>query len=181
MEEVQRDKVSEYLLRMRKLGREQFLLSYPHPVLLENYSAPSSRVRLGRVETISEAGNEDGLAGMEIAVGEDILEALVISLEKTDVSSSERMIFVGRSVNNDIVLRNERVSKLHAYFCQIPGSQVYQVVDMSSTNGTFVNGDMVSPSVKTNLTDGDELSFGPGTNLKFYSAAGFYELLTRLD
>jgi pSer/pThr/pTyr-binding forkhead associated (FHA) protein len=73
------------------------------------------------------------------------------------------------------------VSKLHAYFCQLPGESGYQLVDMSSTNGTFVNGEKLLPSVKKTLRDADELAFGPEAKLIFFGASGFCELLTELD
>jgi hypothetical protein len=181
MEEVQHENVLDYLERLRRLGPEQFLASYPHPVLLENYLAPSSRRKLARVETISELEVKEIVSSTATLKDETLLQARVIPLEKRDMHSSERMIFVGRSPNNDIVLLNKMVSKLHAYFCQIPGSQIIQLVDMNSTNGTFVNDSRQAPSVKLNLNDEDVIFFGPETKLEFLSATGFSNLLQQLD
>jgi pSer/pThr/pTyr-binding forkhead associated (FHA) protein len=91
------------------------------------------------------------------------------------------MIFLGRSPNNDLVVPNTMVSKLHAYFCQVPGDRVYQLVDMDSTNGTFVNGERLLPSVKKNLRDADEVTFGPEMRLTFFTGPAFCELLQKLD
>ncbi len=181
MEEVQGEKVLVYRERLQKLGCDQFLASYPNPILLERYLAPSSRIKLSAVETTSELNVKDLLATSESHQDEILLQARVIPLEKRDKHSSKRMIFVGRSPNNDVVLLNKMVSKLHAYFCQVPGSQIFQLVDMNSTNGTFINGSKVSPSVKMNLDDEDVISFGPETKLEFYSAGGFTDLLQQLD
>ena len=180
MEEVHHEKVLDYLQSLQGLGPEKFLATYRHPFLLENYLAPSSRTKLGRVETISEIDVENLISPVGTSEGEPLLQARAIPLEKRDKDSSDRMIFVGRSANNDIVLLNKMVSKLHAYFCQLPGSRVIQLVDMNSTNGTFINGDRLSPSVKTNLDDADAISFGPETKLEFFSAAGFCQLLQQL-
>jgi hypothetical protein len=180
MEEVHHEKVLDYLQSLQGLGSEQFLTTYRHPFLLENYLAPSSRTKLGRVETISEVDVENLLSPTSTSEDEPLLQARAIPLEKRDKDSSDRMIFVGRSANNDIVLLNKMVSKLHAYFCQLPGSRVMQLVDMNSTNGTFINGDRLSPSVKTNLDDADVISFGPETKLEFFSVPGFCQLLQQL-
>ena len=180
MEEVHQERVLDYLKSLQGLGREQFLAAYKSPLLLESYLAPSSRAKLGRVETISEMEVMDLLLGTGSGEDETLLQARVIALEKRDKNSSERMIFVGRSANNDIVLLNKMVSKLHAYFCEVPGSQVMQLVDMDSTNGTFVNGSRLPPSVKTSLADEDVISFGPETKLEFFSSAGFCQVLQHL-
>jgi pSer/pThr/pTyr-binding forkhead associated (FHA) protein len=163
------------------LGPEQFLATYKHPFLVENYLAPSSKIKLARVETISEVELNDILPSSSNGEDESLLQTRVIPLEKRDIDSSERMIFVGRSVNNDIVLANKMVSKLHAYFCQVPGSGVMQLVDMTSTNGTFINGTRLAPSVKSSLQDEDVISFGPETELEFFSPASFCQLLQELS
>jgi pSer/pThr/pTyr-binding forkhead associated (FHA) protein len=52
---------------------------------------------------------------------------------------------------------------------------------MNSTNGTFVNGERLLPSVKKALRDADEVAFGPEAKLIFFSAPGFCELLRELE
>lgn len=180
MEEVHHETLHDYLRGLQGLGPKKFLATYKHPFLVENYLAPSSKIKLGRVETISEFDVSDLHSSTESSEDEPLLEARVIPLEKRDMDSSERMIFVGRSANNDIVLLNKMVSKLHAYFCQVPGSGVIQLVDMNSTNGTFINGARLAPSVKTSLADQDLISFGPETKLEFFNAAAFCQLLQQL-
>ena len=178
MQDVDSDRGFDYLRSLQKLGPKKFLATYPHPVLLENYMASSSRIKLGRVETISELDVENPRFSAGQPKSDTILEARVISLVKRDKNSAERMLFVGRSPDNDIVLLNKMVSKLHAYFCQVPGSEIVQLVDMDSTNGTFVNNCRIPPSVKINLKDADAISFGPETRLEFFSAQGFCQLLS---
>lgn len=177
MQEMHCDHALDYLRSLEKLGPKKFLATYPHPVLLENYFAPSSRTKLARVETVSELDVENLCSSRGQLQDDTLLQARVIALEKRDKNSAERMLFVGRSPENDIVLLNKMVSKLHAYFCQVPGSQIVQLVDMNSTNGTFLNNRRLPPSVKTNLKDADVISFGPETRLEFFSARGFCQLL----
>jgi hypothetical protein len=177
MQEVHSDKALDYLRNLEELGTKEFLATYPHPVLLENYFAASSRKKLARVETVSELDLERFHSSTGRLQNDTFLQARVIPLEKRDKSSAERMLFVGRSPDNDIVLPNKMVSKLHAYFCQVPGSEIVQLVDMNSTNGTFINDCRLPPSVKTNLKDADIISFGPEIRLEFFSARSFCQLL----
>jgi hypothetical protein len=57
-------------------------------------------------------------------------------------------VLVGRASNNDIVLRNDRISKLHAYF-QYHGRETqrgaWRLYDARSANGTRVDGLVVPP------------------------------------
>jgi pSer/pThr/pTyr-binding forkhead associated (FHA) protein len=53
-------------------------------------------------------------------------------------------VLVGRAANNDIVLRDESISKVHAYFERGPGGG-WQVHDARSANGTRVDGEAVAP------------------------------------
>ena len=48
---------------------------------------------------------------------------------------------VGRGTDNDIVLRDERVSRHHGRFTSRHGVMVY--TDLDSTNGSLVNGTRV--------------------------------------
>jgi hypothetical protein len=178
MEEVHHETVLDYLRSLQGIGPQDFLAAYRHSYLVENYLTPSSRTNLARVETISEMDMEDLISSDQNS--EDLFLARVIAVEKRDKNSSERMIFVGRSANNDIVLLNKMVSKLHAYFSKVPGSQIVQLVDMNSTNGTFINEAKISPSVKTRLKDNDVISFGPETRFEFFNPVGFCQLLQRL-
>ena len=180
MEEVHCDKTLDYLKILEELGLQDFLATYPNAVLLENYFEPSSRNKLAMVETISELDLEDLYSQTESLKDHTFLQARVIPLEKRDKNSAERMLFVGRSADNDVVLLNKMVSKLHAYFCQVPGSHNMQLVDMNSTNGTFINSWRLPPSVKMDLKDSDVISFGPETRLEFFSAHGFCQLLQDL-
>jgi DNA-binding CsgD family transcriptional regulator len=66
-------------------------------------------------------------------------------------------ITVGRSADNDIVLSDDsQVSRLHAVLERLAG--IWSVRDVSSRNGTFVNGSRVSGEAR--LGPGDELRIG---------------------
>lgn len=75
-------------------------------------------------------------------------------------------IFVGRDLNNDVVINDPEISRRHARLFQQGNSFVLE--DLGSTNGTFVNGQRImGPNV---LRPGDAVTFGERMSLVFESA-----------
>ena len=182
MDEFYQETTLDYLSRFKSLGREGFLGLHPHPVLLESQRVPTTRKRLFMLKTITNEIRGIAVRGdLESRLNDEVLQARVIPVDKREADSPGHMIFLGRSPGNDVVIPDTMVSKLHAYFCQLPGENGYQLVDMNSTNGTFVNGEKLLPSVTKSLRDADEVAFGPEARLIFFSAPGFCELLKELD
>jgi predicted component of type VI protein secretion system len=74
--------------------------------------------------------------------------------------------FVGRDLNNDIVINDPEISRRHArLYAQGNG---YVLEDLGSTNGSFVNGQrLLGPYV---LRPGDTVTFGERLNMVFESA-----------
>lgn len=70
---------------------------------------------------------------------------------------------VGRSFQTDVILTDERISRLHAEIWPPHLGGEFTIVDLGSTNGTYVNG---RPVRKARLLDGDKISLG-STILKF--------------
>lgn len=68
---------------------------------------------------------------------------------------------VGRGLDNAVVLEDRRVSRHHAQIRAVEGG--HAVVDLGSTNGTFVNGERI---MEQRLRPGDVISFG-GYELRF--------------
>ncbi|MDP1809462.1 MAG: DUF3662 and FHA domain-containing protein [Actinomycetota bacterium] len=66
-----------------------------------------------------------------------------------------KSITIGRQADNDIVLDSPGVSRHHARL-DLDGS-AYRLVDLSSTNGTFINDEEVDQAL---LADGDNISLG---------------------
>ena len=63
---------------------------------------------------------------------------------------------IGRSITNDIVLNSNLVSKEHADIIESDGS--YFIIDKNSSNGTFVNGQIVDSNIE--LLNGDIIEIG---------------------
>ena len=69
-----------------------------------------------------------------------------------------KVITIGRSIeNNDIVVNDEKVSRNHLQMVMDDNGN-YSVVDLGSTNGTYVNGQRISGEVR--LKAGDEVRIG---------------------
>ena len=71
---------------------------------------------------------------------------------------------VGRDPVSDITINDPEVSRQHARFTQTSDS--YQIEDLGSTNGTFVNGVQIG-TTPVQLAHGNEIQFGSGVNLIF--------------
>ena len=80
-------------------------------------------------------------------------------------SLGEGAVRIGRGMENDVVLQSDSVSRRHARI-EVRGGG-YRVVDMASTNGTYVNDEIVDDA---QLNRGDQIKIGD-TILKFLSGA----------
>ena len=65
---------------------------------------------------------------------------------------------IGRAPDNQLVLADMQVSGYHAEV--IPEGEEYSIIDLGSSNGTFVNGYRLAPNVPRILNPNDHLQFG---------------------
>jgi diguanylate cyclase (GGDEF)-like protein len=75
----------------------------------------------------------------------------------------EHQLLIGRSVQCQVELNEDGVSRRHAQLELTPEGHV-QIVDLGSRNGTFVNG---VPVTRETLRDGDKIQIGGTIILKF--------------
>src|SRR5688572_12698939 len=68
----------------------------------------------------------------------------------------EERLSLGRNTRNEIVIENTFISSFHAEL-QRQDDGCYEVIDLKSSNGTFVNGKRVDRAV---LRPGDKVRFG---------------------
>ncbi len=84
---------------------------------------------------------------------------LLVSGDGRRFSVHPGTVTIGRDAGNDIVLPSRQISRHHA---QIQCSQgKCTIVDMGSTNGTFLNGRRLAKRRRYSLEAGDELRIGP--------------------
>ena len=120
------------------------------------------QVPLGRVVVRSAMVDIPAEPGSSAAEGTTRLAALGPSLPVAALIVGEQryrlggpVIRIGRALDNDIVLADERVSRYHASIRLEDGR--YRLIDLASTNGTYIGGQRVSEAL---LDHGDEISFG---------------------
>ena len=91
-----------------------------------------------------------------------------------------KVLRIGRAPDNDVVISDLSVSRHHAELRRIGVS--YQIADLNSHNGTFVNGQRIATAP---LTEGDIVGIGPstfrlaGTELQEFVDTGDVSLVAR--
>jgi hypothetical protein len=85
-------------------------------------------------------------------------EPLVLEVIKGAKSAFAFGITIGRTDNNDVVVRDEQVSRFHAYFQATPSGLA--LVDAESKNGTWVDGARLVPKRPMLLKGRSQISLG---------------------
>jgi pSer/pThr/pTyr-binding forkhead associated (FHA) protein len=76
-------------------------------------------------------------------------------------------ITIGRGINNTVIIRDNEISKEHCRLVRVLDD--YEIYDVASTNGTFVNGQRVSEQGWL-LTPGNRIELGYSILLEYVSA-----------
>ena len=173
--------VADYLELSQDMGEEEFVSSFSLPVLIEKIgifphenedtSLLSGTVLVHEQSDLWESEGESD--------DQDIRDARVFLLQKKAGSMGPN-IFLGRAPTNDIVLAGVSVSKSHAQVTHIADTGRYQIADMFSSNGTYMNGEKIHPFEEHQLDDHDQISLGPHYHLIYHSPQALYELLASL-
>jgi pSer/pThr/pTyr-binding forkhead associated (FHA) protein len=82
----------------------------------------------------------------------------LVSGERIDQSIESNNFIIGRSAKCDVVIPHEGMSRMHCRIEVIHG-EVY-VTDLGSTNGVLIDGERITPHVKTQYALYRTLSFG---------------------
>lgn len=82
-----------------------------------------------------------------------------------------KVITIGRSSENDIVINDPKVSRVHCQIVQFDNG-TFGVVDFGSTNGTFVNGQRVHGQVALKKGDKVQVVKNEVPWLQYFSVAG---------
>lgn len=98
--------------------------------------------------------------------------AQVTWIRKRGEGVFSKLVGIGRTENNDIVVPMAGVSKYHAYIQRDPETGIYSIADAGSKNGTLVNGDVISPRQPVELEDNTPVSFA-GNGCRFRLTQAF--------
>lgn len=171
--------VQTFLAKTGDIPREAFVARFPLPFLLvERHAAGDDRGY--RTIAMDDTENILGTALAGSTEGEPPVESgaeFVHQLEKTDRNQFHRMISLGRSLNNDIIVSNPAVSKLHAYFKNDRALGGWAVTDAGSTNGTAVGDTPLTPLKPLLLRSGQAVIFGNAVRGTFFLPSDFFDYL----
>lgn len=97
----------------------------------------------------------------------------IYPLAKKPGASFPDRITIGRTPNNDVVISDASVSRLHAYVREEDG---WVVADAGSKNGSWLEDAQLEPRRETALRPGSVLRLGD-VQLLFYRSAELFDLL----
>jgi ABC transport system ATP-binding/permease protein len=112
-----------------------------NPVLFEGRPLDGSRIL--HHGDILRIGSLD--PGMMVTITYSSPSEAPQEIEQDIVFDGKTLIQIGRDAGNDVVLSSPSVSRFHAQVEQV--GQRYRVIDLRSSNGTFVNGERIEGSV----------------------------------
>jgi ABC transport system ATP-binding/permease protein len=112
-----------------------------NPVLFEGRPLEGSRIL--RHGDILRIGSLD--PGMMVTITYNSPSEAPQEIEQDIVFDGKTLIQIGRDAGNEVVLSSPSVSRFHAQVEQV--GQRYRVIDLRSSNGTFVNGERIEGSV----------------------------------
>ena len=160
------------------LDEDGFEKRHGHAFLLhEGELDPTRRAHRPQATLILSQG---GLTSSSPLMPRPSRKVLVYPVKNTGRSPFPRIVTVGRTKNNDIVLADVSISKFHAFFKEEGGAFVLS--DGESRNGTFVEGQRVPTSKQGKpvaLTFGQTIKFGALT-FRFVAAAELRTLVRHL-
>ena len=167
----------EITAAVRKQSREEFLKQYPSPVLLVQ-TDQLNRERSFKTNTISGATADlaRAMATGTVKLNPDVSKYEVMPVVKSKNSPWAGRISIGRARNNDIVIEDASVSKMHAHV--IDEGPAFKIADASSHNGTVVNGQKLEGTNAVTLKSKDAVVFGAIVT-KLLSAADLYEFVVK--
>jgi pSer/pThr/pTyr-binding forkhead associated (FHA) protein len=131
-------------------------------------------------ETYESEYSEEEPSSISPSTESQIARTLVAEIRKQSSSPPANKICIGRAADNDIVLANHTVSKLHTYFIVSEQEGSCEIVDANSTNGTMVNNKRLGAYENHPLFSGDQIRFGPSIQMVYLTPQGFYDLLRKL-
>jgi pSer/pThr/pTyr-binding forkhead associated (FHA) protein len=152
------------------LGKDAFLAT----------SAPAALVRRRGEDSGDREPEGTGELDGETQVAEQIQKRRnltgieIYPLAKKPGASFPDMITVGRTGNNDVVLRDVTVSRLHAFFRR--RDERWVLADAGSKNGTAVDGESLQPRRERDLASGTGVRIGD-LELTFYTAHDLFDML----
>ena len=173
-------KLAYYLSTFEDSTLKRFIAAYPNGFLVEKSERFLDKDVIFQflTDAIEDKHVLEQLKEGEVRTA--VLDARVIEITKRKDITDPDKITIGRSPGNDLVIYNKLVSRRHAYLDISSPDEACVLVDVGSTNGTFLNGSQINPQEKYPLSDADEISVGPETKVIYFSSTAFHAFLSEL-
>ena len=169
--------LGEFRKDCRDLEEGAFILRHGEAFLLHH--GPVGVLKYPLADRATLAAEDMGATGDRLFDPKS--DFVVFRVKREDEDPRELLVWVGRSDSNDVVVRDASVSGVHAFFKR-DGQDKYYLQDMSSTNGTFINGERVpaqGDGPKVEVQNGAQVVLG-SVRMTFLYAKEFCSLVTRL-
>jgi FHA domain len=176
---------SGHYRQLLQLGRDEFLASAA-PAALVRYRQPGARFdeasHIGiRTLTLDDDSSDDNrseyVSEETLPFGKDLPDEIDLELyplaKKPGASFPDR-ITIGRTPNNDVVIADTSISRLHAYVKRVGAGWV--VADAGSKNGSWLKGGALDPRKEQPLPSRAVLRFGD-VDVTFYVAEDLFAAL----
>ena len=167
--------MQDFLDETKNLTREAFLDTYPYPFLIREAT---------QVKTALPAGEDamtTRLKRVAPTVGDGFMQGdvWIHPICPRDPENFDGAVKLGRDDECDVVIADGSISTVHAQFTLEfeDEAPVVYLTDLESSNGTFVNGDLIEPKTATRVENQDGIRFGPAVKFQFFEAAGFFEFI----
>jgi hypothetical protein len=147
----------DFRVKARMMVRDKFAAAHAYPFLIGINVL--ERIPWGRMHTLDVPRDFGGALFAPLSPsGGTESNVMILAVRKVQ-EAFPSMITVGRSANNDVVIDDRQISKLHAFF-KNDGDKL-ELFDAGSRNGTFVGSTQIKrKDPGATLTSGDRLRFG---------------------
>lgn len=153
----------------QEIGHEEFCMRYPGPALMRlSGGAYGVDDTTGLRTRLDSAGADVDRSMLGVT-----LDAKVWWVRRADDEGRER-VTVGRSLTNDIAVRDSSISKLHAYLAEQPNGWV--IADAGSRHGVTVENETVGPGETRLLWDRSVIGLGQSVRLLFCNTETLLEV-----
>jgi hypothetical protein len=163
--------------QLLRLGRDEFLASAAPAALVRYRALDPGLITGSHTLTVDEDFPEEPEVDGTLPYGKELppeTDLDVYPLAKKAGASFADRITIGRTLNNDIVINDSSVSRLHAYIRRDASGWV--VADAGSKNGSWLRGERLEARREKPLPSRAMLRIGE-VELTFYTAADLFAAL----
>lgn len=163
--------------KLLQLGRDEFLASAAPAVLVRFRRDENELDAPGATTATVENPRPAGQNEVTLPFGKDLpldVDLEIYPLAKKSGASFPDRITIGRTANNDVVIADPSVSRLHAYVKR--SGDAWTVTDAGSKNGSWLRGIVLEARKELPLPPSAVLRFGE-VDVTFYLARDLFAVL----